>query len=89
MGDNHISRTTFPDALPTSPSLIPRVVPIKRQYRNMRTIVVATVAVTAFAQAVSAVVEAKNIIYVIPDGWGPTSQTLARDLHWLIETEPD
>jgi alkaline phosphatase len=53
----------------------------------MRTTVVATVAVTAFAQAVSAVVEAKNIIYVIPDGWGPASQTLARDLHWLIETD--
>ncbi|KAI9158032.1 putative alkaline phosphatase [Paramyrothecium foliicola] len=53
---------------------------------KMRATVIAAAAVSAFAQTTSAAVEAKNVIYVIPDGWGPASQTLARDLHWLIET---
>lgn len=47
-----------------------------------------TVAAAAgvLAQTASAAIEAKNVIYVIPDGWGPASQTVSRDLHWLIET---
>ncbi|KAH7317163.1 alkaline phosphatase [Stachybotrys elegans] len=51
----------------------------------MRAQIVA-IAVSVLAQAASAAVEAKNVIYVIPDGWGPASQTLARDLQGLIES---
>jgi hypothetical protein len=47
-----------------------------------------TVAAAAgvLTQTASAALQAKNVIYVIPDGWGPASQTVSRDLHWLIET---
>ena len=55
----------------------------------MRATLVAAAAASAIIQTASAAVEAKNVIYVIPDGWGPASQTLARDLHWLIETGTD
>lgn len=53
---------------------------------TMKTSIVAAAAITAFTQTAAAAVEAKNVIYVIPDGWGPASQTLSRDLHWLVET---
>ena len=56
----------------------------------MRAITVAVAAAGTLAQVAVAAsspnIEAKNVIYVIPDGWGPASQTVARDLHWLIET---
>jgi alkaline phosphatase len=49
---------------------------------------------TAFAAAgvaliqsgAAASVEAKNVIYIVPDGYGPASQNMARDLASLIET---
>lgn len=53
----------------------------------MRTAAIALVAAGAFANTASAAVEAKNIIYVIPDGWGPASQTVSRDLHNLVEND--
>jgi alkaline phosphatase len=49
-------------------------------------------AIGALAQAVTAAapekpaVEAKNVIYIVPDGYGQASQTLARDLYSLLET---
>lgn len=52
----------------------------------MKTTFVAAAAVATLAQGVTAAVQAKNVIVVIPDGWGPASQTLSRDLHWLVET---
>jgi alkaline phosphatase len=52
----------------------------------MRAQIVATLVVSALTQTASAAVEAKNVIYVVPDGWGPASQTLARDLQGLIES---
>jgi hypothetical protein len=52
----------------------------------MRSHIIAAAAITALSQTAAAAVEAKNVIYVIPDGWGPASQTLSRDLQWLVET---
>ncbi|KAL4876029.1 alkaline-phosphatase-like protein [Aspergillus karnatakaensis] len=47
----------------------------------------AIVAGTALVQtAVAASVQAKNVIYIVPDGYGPASQNMARDLASLIET---
>lgn len=47
----------------------------------------AVAAVGALAQTtVAASVKAKNVIYVVPDGYGPASQTMARDLASLVET---
>ena len=52
----------------------------------------AVAAVGAFAQTALAAspetpsVQAKNVIYIVPDGYGQSSQTMARDLVSLIET---
>ncbi|KAL4909686.1 hypothetical protein BDW74DRAFT_186208 [Aspergillus multicolor] len=47
----------------------------------------ALVAGTALVQpAVAASVQAKNVIYIVPDGYGPASQNMARDLASLVET---
>jgi alkaline phosphatase len=49
--------------------------------------VTAIAAAGAFAQtAVAASVQAKNFIYVVPDGYGQSSQTMARDLKALVES---
>ncbi|KEY74461.1 hypothetical protein S7711_04498 [Stachybotrys chartarum IBT 7711] len=49
--------------------------------------VTAIAAAGAFAQtAVAASVQAKNFIYVVPDGYGQSSQTMARDLRALVES---
>ncbi|KAH8175135.1 alkaline phosphatase domain-containing protein [Sarocladium implicatum] len=52
----------------------------------MKSTIIAAAAVAALAPVADAAVKAKNVIMVIPDGWGPASQTLSRDLHWLVET---
>ncbi|KAL3490728.1 alkaline-phosphatase-like protein [Aspergillus germanicus] len=42
---------------------------------------------TALLQsAVAATVQAKNVIYIVPDGYGPASQNMARDLVSLVES---
>ncbi|KAH7329443.1 putative alkaline phosphatase [Stachybotrys elegans] len=47
----------------------------------------AVAAVGAFAHTVaSASVQAKNFIYVVPDGYGQSSQTMARDLKSLVDS---
>ncbi|KAL2819727.1 alkaline-phosphatase-like protein [Aspergillus granulosus] len=47
----------------------------------------AIVAGTALIQtAVAASVQAKNVIYIVPDGYGPASQNMARDLASLMDT---
>ncbi|KAL4959037.1 alkaline phosphatase [Aspergillus stella-maris] len=47
----------------------------------------ALIAGTALVQtAVAASVQAKNVIYIVPDGYGPASQNMARDLASLVET---
>lgn len=49
---------------------------------------VTTIAIAgALAQTtVGASIQAKNFIYVVPDGYGQSSQTMARDLKSLVET---
>lgn len=47
---------------------------------------VAALAETAFAAPETPSVQAKNVIYIVPDGYGQSSQTMARDLVSLIET---
>jgi alkaline phosphatase len=45
------------------------------------------IAGTALLQtAVAATVQAKNVIYIVPDGYGPASQNMARDLVSLVES---
>ena len=48
----------------------------------------ATIAIVgALAQTtIGASINAKNFIYVVPDGYGQSSQTMARDLKSLVET---
>ncbi|KAJ0419603.1 alkaline-phosphatase-like protein [Aspergillus carlsbadensis] len=42
---------------------------------------------TALLQtAVAATLQAKNVIYIVPDGYGPASQNMARDLVSLVES---
>ncbi|KAE8417899.1 alkaline-phosphatase-like protein [Aspergillus pseudocaelatus] len=36
--------------------------------------------------AVAASVQAKNVIYIVPDGYGPASQNMARDLMSLVDS---
>ncbi|KAH8176582.1 alkaline phosphatase domain-containing protein [Sarocladium implicatum] len=49
-------------------------------------------AVLAYTQVATAAapekpaVQAKNVIYIVPDGYGQASQSLARDLYSLVET---
>ncbi|KAF9887629.1 hypothetical protein FE257_009722 [Aspergillus nanangensis] len=47
---------------------------------------VAAAGVALLQSAAAASVEAKNVIYIVPDGYGPASQNMARDLASLIET---
>ncbi|KAL4897621.1 alkaline-phosphatase-like protein [Aspergillus ambiguus] len=47
---------------------------------------VAAAGVALIQSASAASVEAKNVIYIVPDGYGPASQNMARDLASLIET---
>jgi alkaline phosphatase len=47
----------------------------------------AIIAGTAFIQtAVAVSVQAKNVIYIVPDGYGPASQNMARDLASLVDS---
>lgn len=46
-----------------------------------------TLAARAFAGACDTPV--KNFIYIVPDGYGPASQTMARDYISLLGTDPD
>ncbi|PNH37902.1 hypothetical protein VD0004_g8905 [Verticillium dahliae] len=46
----------------------------------------AAVVAGALAPAVLAATTAKNVIYIVPDGYGQASQTMARDYVSLIET---
>lgn len=46
----------------------------------------AAAVVGALAPAVLAATQAKNVIYIVPDGYGQASQTMARDFVSLIET---
>lgn len=43
----------------------------------------------AFAPAVLAAIQAKNVIYIVPDGYGQASQTMARDLATLVDHAGD
>lgn len=52
---------------------------------HMRT-AIAAAGVALIQSAAAASVEAKNVIYIVPDGYGPASQNMARDLASLIET---
>ncbi|TLD05166.1 uncharacterized protein PgNI_09306 [Pyricularia grisea] len=51
----------------------------------MRTAVTAIAMVAWAALSVQAVPSAKNFIYIVPDGFGPASQTMARDYVSLIQ----
>lgn len=52
---------------------------------TMRTAVTAIAMVAWTALSVQAVPSAKNFIYIVPDGFGPASQTMARDYVSLIQ----
>lgn len=43
------------------------------------------VLVAALAQSVLSAPDVKNFIYIVPDGYGPASQTMARDYVSLIQ----
>ncbi|KAL5342705.1 alkaline-phosphatase-like protein [Aspergillus crustosus] len=53
---------------------------------HIRSALVAGTALLQTASAVSSSVLAKNVIYIVPDGYGPASQNMARDLASLVET---
>ncbi|KAL2855953.1 alkaline-phosphatase-like protein [Aspergillus pseudoustus] len=53
---------------------------------HIRSALVAGTALIQTAVANSSSVHAKNVIYIVPDGYGPASQNMARDLASLIET---
>lgn len=57
----------------------------------MRAATAAAVVVGAFAQATIAApsVQAKNVIYIVPDGYGQASQSMARHLHSLLKNGGD
>lgn len=51
---------------------------------HIRTAIVAGTVLIHCTAAFS--LQAKNVIYIVPDGYGPASQNMARDLASLVDT---